>query len=151
MRRVVLSLLLWSLGAALSFAQEVGDRQLWQRLGLTEQESEQVLAVFDRTEQTIRQSRLEIDVLKAELKKLLFQEKVDMQEVEKLLRSSLEWEYRLRLAQITRQVDLRRLLGDRKYARLLEAVKRRGQNSGAAGDSGQGDPGKANAGRKGSR
>jgi len=151
MRRGVLAVLLLSLCAALSFTQEVGDRQLWQRLGLTEQESEQVLAVFDRTEQTIRQSRLEIDVLKAELKKLLFQEKVDMQEVEKLLRGSLEWEYRLRLAQITRQVELRRLLGDRKYARLMEAVKRRGQNAGAGGDTGQGDTGKADAGRKGSR
>jgi hypothetical protein len=72
----------------------------------------------------VHQSRLEIDVLKAQLKKALFQDPVDMNEVERLLRASLDWEYKLRLAQITRQVEIRKLLGDRKYARLFEALRK---------------------------
>jgi hypothetical protein len=57
-----------------------------------------------------------------------------MGQVERQLRASLEWEYRLRLAQISRQVELRRLLGDRDYARLMQAIRERRRGSG------EGDP-----------
>jgi Spy/CpxP family protein refolding chaperone len=128
-KRFVLAALLLGLGLVLAFGQEVGDRQVWTRLGLTEEEITRITAIFDRTEQAIRQARLEIDVLKAELKKVLYQDPVDMKEVEPLLRASLDWEYKLRLAQITRQVEIRQLLGNRKYARLLEAVRKRRQDA----------------------
>ena len=59
----------------------------WTRLGLTEEEIARITAIFDRTEQAIHQARLEIDVLKAELKKVLFQDPVDVKEVERLLKS----------------------------------------------------------------
>jgi hypothetical protein len=52
-----------------------------------------------------------------------------MKQVENLLRASLDWEYKLRLAQITRQVEIRELLGNSKYARLVEAVRKRRQDA----------------------
>jgi len=52
---------------------------------------------------------------------------VNMREVERLLRQSLDWELKERMAHIRRQVELRELLGDGKYARLSEAVERRRQ------------------------
>ena len=48
-----------------------------------------------------------------------------MREVERLLRQSLDWEFKERMAQIRRQVELRELLGDAKYARLTQVVERR--------------------------
>jgi len=128
-RRFALTGLLLCLGLVLAFGQEAGDRKVWTRLGLSEEEITRLTAIFDRTERTVHQSRLEIEVLKAQLKKTLFQDPVDMNEVERLLRASLDWEYKLRLAQITRQVEVRQLLGDRKYARLFEALRKRRQDA----------------------
>jgi hypothetical protein len=68
---------------------------------------------------------VEIDVLRAQLRKLLFEEQVNMQEVERMLRQSLEWELKQRMAQIRRQVELRELLGDTKYARMSQAIEKR--------------------------
>jgi hypothetical protein len=128
-KRFALAVILLCLGLAAAAGQEVGDRETWTRLGFSEEEISRITGIFERTEQSVRQSRLEIDVLKAELKKALFQKPVDMKQVESLLRASLDWEYKLRLAQITRQVEVRELLGDRKYARLIEAVRKRRQDA----------------------
>jgi hypothetical protein len=48
-----------------------------------------------------------------------------MREVERMLRQSLDWELKERMAQIRRQVELRELLGDAKYARMSQAVEKR--------------------------
>jgi septal ring factor EnvC (AmiA/AmiB activator) len=128
-KRFALAGLLLCLGLALAFGQDAGDRKIWTRLGLSDEEITRLTATFDRTERTVHQSRLEIEVLKAQLKKVLFQDPVDMNEVERLLRASLDWEYKLRLAQITRQVEVRQVLGDRKYARLFEALRKRRQDA----------------------
>ena len=125
MRRKIVAALLLALAAGAAFAQTDEDRRLWQKLGLSEEQIAQASAVFERTEKVVREARAEIDVLKAELRRQLLRDQVDMAQVEKQLRSSLEWEYRLRLAQITRQVDLRRLLGDETYARLMQAIRER--------------------------
>jgi len=147
MRRIALAAPLLGLTAAAAFSQEEGDRQVWRKLGLAEEEIGRIGAIYGRTEKSIREARVEIDVLKAEIRRVLYRDPVAMPEVEKLLRGSLEWEYRLRLAQITRQVDLRRLLGDAKYTRLMEAVRMR--RRAARGDDGEGNgSGRDEPGRK---
>jgi hypothetical protein len=133
MKRVIVAALLLALAAGAAFAQTSEDRSIWQKLGLSEEQAEQARAIFERTDKTVREARAEIDVLKAELRRQLLREPVDMGEVEKKLRAGLEWEYRLRLAQISRQVDLRKLLGDETYARLMQAIRER-RRRGRAGD-----------------
>jgi Spy/CpxP family protein refolding chaperone len=144
MRRKIVVVLLLALAAGAAFAQADEDRRTWQRLGLSEEQIGQVREIFQRTDKAVREARAELDVLKAELRRLLLREPVDMEQVEKQLRSSLEWEYRLRLAQIRRQVDLRKVLGDETYARLMQAIRER-RHRGRAGDpwgdgSGRGGP-----------
>jgi hypothetical protein len=121
----MVAVFLLALAAAVAFGQAEEDWRVWQKLGLSEAQMEQARGIFERTQKSIREARAEIDVLKAEMRRLLLREAVDMAQVEKQLRASLEWEYRLRLAQISRQVELRRLLGDRDYARLMEAIRDR--------------------------
>jgi hypothetical protein len=148
MRRAFIAVLLLVLAAAAATSQDWEDPQVWRKLGLTEEEVGRARAIYERTEQVIREAQVELDVLKAEMRRLLYREQVEMAAVEKQLRASMEWEYRLRLAQITRQVELRRLLGDRKYARLMEEVRERrrearGGDGGAGGDGpGRGGPGR---------
>lgn len=125
MKRAVLIFVLLSAFTGAALAQDWDNPQFLQKAGLTEQEITEVTRVFDETEQAIQEARLEVDVLKAQLRKLLFAEKVDMREVERLLRAGLEWELKERMAQVRRQVELRRILGDRRYARLLEQYRER--------------------------
>jgi hypothetical protein len=113
------------LAVGLSYAQDWDDPQLLERLDLSREEAEQIREIFEQTEREIREARLEIDVIRAQLRKLLFEEQVNMRDVERMLRQSLDWELKERMAQIRRQVELRELLGDAKYARMVQAVERR--------------------------
>ena len=125
MRRLVVICLLGLTVVGFAFSQDWDNPQILKRLDLGEEEIANIREVFEKTEMEIREARLEIDILKAQLRKLLFQQQVNMREVERLLRDSLEWEMKERMAQIQRQVQLRTLLGDTKYARLTETVEAR--------------------------
>ncbi len=140
MRRWIVAVLLLAMAAAGASGQAAEDPQVWRKLGLSEEQIDQARAIFESTQKSVREARAEIDVLRAELRRLLLREPVDMGQVERQLRASLEWEYRLRLAQISRQVQLRRLLGDWDYARLMEAIRerRRGAREGDAEGDGSG-------------
>ncbi len=125
MKRLILICLLGLIAFGFAYSQGWDVPQVLKRLELSEEEMEDIKEVFEQTEKEIREARLEIDIFKAQLRKLLFQQQVNMREVERLLRDSLEWEMKERMAQIQRQVQLRTLLGDTKYARLMEAVEAR--------------------------
>lgn len=125
MKRVLLIVVLALLAVGLSYGQDWDNPEVLQRLDLDEEEAQRIREIFEETEREIRQARLEIDVLRAQLRKLLFEEQVNMREVERMLRQSLDWELKERMAQIRRQVELRELLGDDKYARMSQAVEKR--------------------------
>ena len=125
MRRLVVICLLGLIAVGFAYSQDWDNPQILKRLDLGEEEIANIREVFEKTEMEILEARLEIDILKAQLRKLLFQQQVNMREVERLLRDSLEWEMKERMAQIQRQVQLRTLLGDTKYARLTETVEAR--------------------------
>ena len=125
MKRLMLFLVMGLLAVGFSYAQDWDNPELLERLDLDEQQVEKIREIFEDTEKEIRQARLEIDVLRAQLRKLLFEEQVNMREVERMLRQSLEWELKQRMAQIRRQVELRELLGDAKYARMSQAIEKR--------------------------
>lgn len=125
MKRVLLIVVLVLLAVGFSYGQDWDNPEFLERLDLDEQEAERIREIFEETEREIRQARLEIDVLRAQLRKLLFEEQVNMREVERMLRQSLDWELKERMAQIRRQVELRELLGDAEYARMTQAMERR--------------------------
>jgi hypothetical protein len=113
------------LAVGFSYGQGWDNSEVLERLDLDEEEVEKIREIFEETEREIREARLEIDVIRAQLRKLLFEEQVDMREVERMLRRSLDWELKERMAQIRRQVELRELLGDAKYARMVQALEKR--------------------------
>jgi hypothetical protein len=124
-KRAVLIIVLVLLAVGFSYGQDWDNPEFLERLDLEEEEVQRIREIFEETEREIRQARLEIDVLRAQLRKVLFEEQVNMREVERMLRQSLEWELKERIAQIRRQVELRELLGDAKYARMSQAMERR--------------------------
>jgi hypothetical protein len=97
--------------------------QIAARLELSEAETERLLQIYTETEMVIREADLELDIYKARLARLLFSSEVDMAEVERLLRQSYEWQLKRQLAQIRRQVEIRKLLGDERWARYSRLVR----------------------------
>ena len=125
MKRLMVALMMGLLAVGFSYTQDWDNPEVLKRLDLNEQEVQKIREIFEETEKEIRQAHLEIDVLRAQLRKLLFEDQVNMREVEGMLRQSLEWELKERMAQIRRHVELRELLGDAKYARMSQTIEKR--------------------------
>ena len=92
---------------------------------MTQQQVEQLESIYEEAQKTIREAQLDSDIERAQLKKLLFQSNVDLRQVERRLKSILDLEYKLRLAEITREVKARRVIGDKKWAQLTQMIRNR--------------------------
>jgi hypothetical protein len=125
MKRTVITLLLITAAAFFAQAQGFEDAEvkLLEHFGLDAEEIEELQDTRFELEQKIQMAQAEINVYKAELAKLLISNKPDMKQIERLLRESIEWEIQIRLANIRRELAYRQALGDKNYARFVEAVK----------------------------
>ena len=109
-------------------AQDLPLPQVMERLRLGRQEQQEVQRLVQESRETIQKTRIELEVIKAQLRKQLFDREVDMEDVKRLLRQGLEWEYRERLAQIELQVELRKLMSDQQYFQLRQIWSQRRQD-----------------------
>ena len=125
MKKIIIAVLLTAFLAAAGFTQDFNNPQVMEKLGLTEQQVEQLKSIYEEAEKIIKEAQLDIEIQKAELKKLLFRSNVDLRQVEIRLRSILEFEYKLRLAEITREVKARGVIGDKEWARLTQMIRTR--------------------------
>jgi hypothetical protein len=48
-----------------------------------------------------------------------------MRQVEKLLRDSMEWKVKIELAEINKRVELRKILGEEKWKKLVNYLERK--------------------------
>ena len=134
MKRAFLSVIMMIL-AVLIHGQNVPDAtvmaQLAARVGLSEDETRSVMNIYSQTESVIEEANLELNIYKAQLARLLFTVDVDIREVESLLKKSYEWQLKRQLAQIRRQVEIRRILGEERwaqYSRLVRNMQQRTDN-----------------------
>ena len=97
------------------------DEQIYQRLGLTQEQTAEIREIAGREEKVIREAQAELNVIRAQLEKLLLKPAPDMREVERLLQSSLEWKLRSEMAGIRRRVEIRALVGEDRWEDLLRA------------------------------
>ena len=129
MRRSIFLLTALLLSVGLLTAQSVQNPQqalqLFERIGLSEEETEQVSALIRESERTKKEASLELNLVKAQLEKLLFPVDVDLRQVEKLLHTSLEWKLKAELAEMKLRVELRKLLGEERWERYLWFLRSR--------------------------
>ena len=125
MKKIIIVSLLTAFLAAAGFAQAFNNPQIMEKLGLTQEQVIQLTSIYEEAQKTIREAQLDIDIQKAELKKLLFQSNVDLKQVERRLKSILDLEYKLRLAEITREVKARKVIGDKEWAQLTQMIRNR--------------------------
>lgn len=125
MKKIIFVVLLTGFLAAAGFTQDFNNPQVMEKLGLTEEQATQLTRIHEEAEKIIREAHLDIEIQKAELKKLLFQSNVDLRQVERKLKSILDLEYKLRLEEITREVKARKVIGDKKWAQLTHMIRAR--------------------------
>ena len=130
MKRTVLSILLIFAAVMSVTAQQFDNPQILTRVGLTEQEVENVTDIWVDTEREIQAAQLELNILKAQLDKLLFPADADMKAIEKVIRASAEMEITVKLATIDRRVRIRKVFGEdrwEKYIRLQRQIRQKQQ------------------------
>jgi hypothetical protein len=87
-------------------------------LDVEEEDIKKAVELHQEAGKTIEIAKKEQSLLKTKLKYDLMDPQVDMEEVEKILRDTLEWELKIQMAQIERDLELRNLLGDDIWARM---------------------------------
>ena len=110
-RRLVCGLL--TLAIAVPAAAQVADLslepELLLRLGVTEEAMAQLQEMDSSARAATREARVELEMVTARLKRALLPAEPRMREVEELLREAMDWEFRIRLAEIRRQEQHRLL------------------------------------------
>lgn len=92
-------------------------------LNLEPKELEAIKAIVERDAKELERQRATIRESQARLAKLMIAEKPDLAEIGLVVRQSLDAEYAQRMIQISRNLDLRALLGDERWAALYRIVK----------------------------
>jgi hypothetical protein len=123
MKTNTLVICLCLLAVSSASAQNISNPELLERLGLNEDEMERMVEIQRNAAMEAREAQIELNILQAQLEKLLFPVDVDMREVEELLRASLEWKMIAELAEIRKRVETRKLLGDEGWEQLLRMAR----------------------------
>ena len=123
MKRLTVLFIMTILAGGLVAAQAPDYTQLLKRLELSEEDTEWFLEFQTGIDNKKREAQIELNIVKAQLEKLLFPVDVDMREVEKLMRTSIEWRLQLELAEIRWRVEVRRKLGEETYTKLLRIIQ----------------------------
>ena len=128
MKRLLPFLFLLILPAAL-FAQSQPSREskMLKQFGLEENQITQVMDIQKKTMTTLRQDRVQLRVLKAQMAQDLLPAKVDMQAVNDLINQEAQTRVDMQKALVGARVQLRQIMGDdifHKYVRHLMAMHR---------------------------
>ena len=122
--RVIMLVALLAMAASLS-AQELYDRQVLTRLGLSPEEAGAVERTVRETAAQTARLNAELNVKKAELARLLLAEDPNERQIERNLRESAETEVRMRMLEIQRELAIREIVGTDRWTAILREVRSR--------------------------
>jgi len=125
MKRIAFAVLCLFAAAAISFAQGAAGEQFMKRIGLTDEQIAQIEAIQQQSQAEIQKAQAELAIAKAQLAKLLLNVEANMKDIEKSVRAATEWEIQMKLAQIARELKLRKLIGDRKWQQFTQELRQR--------------------------
>ncbi|HRY72668.1 MAG TPA: hypothetical protein P5165_05530 [Spirochaetia bacterium] len=107
-----------------AFAEEAGPlRRELKELAIQPAEIEAIEKIVEKDAVELAKASGDIKVAQARLERLMLDRPPQMDEIRKLVRSSLDLEYAIRMIRIERSIALRQLLGDRRWASLERLVR----------------------------
>ncbi len=116
---------LFVLLASLSFGQELQDiKREVKALSFTEDELTAVETAVQKGESDLVSAQGEIKVLQAKLELKMTAKEPSIEEIKKLVRESLEWEFKIRIVKIERNMAIRKILGDDRWAQAFKLARR---------------------------
>ncbi len=89
-------------------------------LELTEEEIEKLEILQSGKELIQSEAQVELNLLKAQLEKLLFPVNSDMSAIEIKMRATHEWKLRIEMANIRLRVEARKIIGETRWRKLLQ-------------------------------
>ncbi len=103
------------------------------RLQLKTEERERIRLMLEEQEGELVRVRAELREMQARMTRLMLEERVNKQEVERTLRQSMELEFRMRMIQAERNIRLKEMLGPERWAnmyrlaQMVQAAERAGK------------------------
>jgi hypothetical protein len=89
------------------------------KIGLSDDQIKKVMDISVKFNKEKKDAQLELNILRAQLEKLLASTDPDMKSVEKLLRDSVELKVKSELAEIKKRVEIRKVVGEELWNKLV--------------------------------
>ncbi len=102
--------------ADLPLAQEA--RAIVKALAITPEELKKIEAILTKDESTLAKKRADLQVFQAQIARLMLEANPSLDQIGGLVKQGQGLEYDTRMIQFARQVEIKRLLGDQRWAIL---------------------------------
>lgn len=79
--------------------------------------------ILDQDRANLQKYRAEIKILQAQLAKILIDTSPNTADIEKIVRQSLDWEYKIRMIQVQRHIQIKALLGNDDWTKLYRMAR----------------------------
>jgi hypothetical protein len=92
-------------------------------LAIKDKEFEKIEDILGKDEDKVSQARAEIQIVQAKIARSLLDEEPKMSEIRAMIKESLDWEMKVRLIQIERQIAVKKVIGSKRWAVLVKLMK----------------------------
>ena len=119
MKKLTFVLMIMVLTAAVLSSQNMIDSRILTQVGLSPEEIQEIQEIQYQAEEKVKEANIEINLLKAQLEKLLFDEDPDMDQVRKTIEATLKWRIQAETANVEARVQIRQKMGSENWGKML--------------------------------
>jgi len=111
------------IGVGTIYAQEQDFNNALSALNLSEQDETRIDRIQQSYLEAIKLPQAELAVIRASLTREMVRSSPSIAEIERILRSGIDYEVQLRMAEIRRELAMRELLGDQRWTRFKQLAR----------------------------
>ncbi len=123
MKKLLFILIILVITASSVFTQNIFDPRLLTQIGLSTEEIEEIQEIQYQAEKEIREANVEMNILKAQLEKILLNEDPNMQQVRKTIEETLKWRIQTEIANVEARIKIRKKMGSENWEKMLRLKK----------------------------
>ena len=123
MKRFIILILITLCMSGTLFSQDFTNQKTIRFLKLTEDEIGELEKLQDERDAIVSEAQVELNLIQAQLEKLLFPVDADLKAIELKMKESMEWRVKVELAKIRVRVESRKLLGESRWKKFLQMQK----------------------------
>lgn len=98
-------------------------RSVIKSLGLTPEELAKIESILDEDNETIALKRADIQVLQAQIARVMLEPSPSLDQIGALVKKGQVLEYDIRMIQFARQLEIKKLLGEKRWAALYRFAR----------------------------